>query len=53
MSLLVESLKRLYVSNKVTDIKLKELIQKGTITEEEYQYIVNQKGGKDVYNFSK
>ena len=40
MSTLVESLKRLYASKKVTDEKLKEMVAQGKITQEEYEYIV-------------
>jgi hypothetical protein len=39
MKVLVESLKRLYKANKVTDDRLKEMIGK-SITEEEYKEIV-------------
>ena len=40
MSTLVESLKRLYTSKKVTDEKLKDMVAQGKITQEEYEYIV-------------
>lgn len=36
---LVESLKRLYEKNKVTEAQLQESVRKGTITEEDYGYI--------------
>ena len=39
MSILVESLKRLYRDGKVTQTKLSELVAKGSITEQEEQYI--------------
>lgn len=40
MSTLVESLRRLYQSDKVTSQKLVGLRTKGTISQEEYDYIV-------------
>nr|DAU66765.1 MAG TPA: hypothetical protein [Caudoviricetes sp.] len=40
MSTFVESLRRLFLSGKITDDKLKELLNEGKITEEEYQYII-------------
>lgn len=43
MSILVESLKRLYAAGKVTDKQLKERVEKGIITEEEYKYITGKK----------
>ena len=39
MSNFVESLKRLYMSNKLTEEKISELLAHGTITDEEYAYI--------------
>jgi hypothetical protein len=41
MSKLVESLKRLFVKGKVTEIKLTEMLNSGTITHEEYEFIVS------------
>lgn len=40
MTQLVESLKRLYLSRKITLEILKELLQKGTISDTDYQYII-------------
>lgn len=42
MSMLVNSLRRLYRSGSVTDAKLKDMVKKGTITDEEYAYIVSE-----------
>ena len=39
MKILVESLKRLYAAQKVTEEKLEEMQQKGTISEEEVNFI--------------
>lgn len=39
MSTLVESLKRLYKQGKVSAEKIREMVDKGVITEEEYGYI--------------
>lgn len=39
MKILVESLKRLYAAQKVTEEKLEEMRQKGTISEEEVNFI--------------
>lgn len=39
MSILAESLKRLYKDGKVTQSKLLELVAKGSITEQEEKYI--------------
>ena len=41
MRILVESLKRLYTSDKISKADLEERFKKGTITEEEFNYIVN------------
>lgn len=38
-STLVESLKRLYQRGKVTDEKLQSMVEKETITQEEFNYI--------------
>lgn len=40
MKILVESFKRLYHQDKVTDADLQTRVTKGTITQEEYTYIV-------------
>lgn len=40
MSTLVESLRRLYKAGRVTDAKLKSMVKKKQITQEEYEYIV-------------
>lgn len=42
MRILVESLSRLYLEDKITKKKLDQLLQEQKITEEEYQYIVNK-----------
>ena len=39
MRTLVESLKRLYKKGKVTKKKLQEMVDAGTITQDEYNYI--------------
>lgn len=39
MSQFVESLKRLYKSNKINDEKLEELLNNNKITQEEVEYI--------------
>lgn len=41
MSILVESLKRLYSQDKVTLAKLDSMLTDGKITQEEYDYIVS------------
>lgn len=41
MRKLVESLKRLYLSNRLTIKEIEERKTKGTINEEEFNYIVN------------
>ena len=43
MRTLVKSLKRLYESKQLTKEQIKERVQKGTITEEEYEYITGEK----------
>ena len=43
MSTLVECLKRLYNSDKIDEECLKIRLQKGTITQEEYDYIIPPK----------
>lgn len=40
MRTLVESLKRLYAQGKVTEQKLQSMVDAGTITADEYAYIV-------------
>lgn len=42
MRTLVESLKRLYKKGKVTKKKLQEMVDAGTITQEEYDYIIGK-----------
>lgn len=42
MRTLVKSLRRLYDSGKITLIKLQSMLESGTITEEEYEYIVRE-----------
>ena len=42
MSILVESLKRLYTARKVTLEKLEEMRDTSKISEEEFQYIVGE-----------
>ena len=40
-SILVESLKRLYLKGKVTKTKLKDMVKNETITQEDYDYITS------------
>jgi len=42
MNVLVESLKRLYSRNDVTEEKLKSMLKSKKISKAEYDYIVNQ-----------
>ncbi len=42
MRTLVESLKRLYKKGKVTKEKLQNMVNEGTITEIEYEYITGE-----------
>ena len=42
MNLLVESLKRLYDSKQITEEKINELYQKGTINERDKNYILGK-----------
>ncbi|MBR0126897.1 MAG: XkdX family protein [Firmicutes bacterium] len=42
MRTLVESLKRLYKKGKVTKEKLQSMVEEGTITEAEYEYITGE-----------
>ena len=42
MRILVESLKRLYNSNKITKKDAKDRVVGGKITEEEYEYITGE-----------
>ena len=41
MSTFVKSLKRLYDSGRITDVRIAELRTEGKISEEEYEYIIN------------
>ena len=43
MRILVESLKRLYNSGKITKNDIKDRVAGGKITEDEYEYIVGDK----------
>lgn len=42
MSTLVESLKRLYKSGRLTKAQVADRVKKGTITKGEYEYIVGE-----------
>jgi len=42
MSTLVNSLKRLYEKGRLTKDQIKGRVQKGTITEDEYEYITGE-----------
>ena len=42
-SILVESMKRLYQSGKITKDSVKVRVKSGKITEDEYEYIVGEK----------
>lgn len=42
-SILVESMKRLYQSGKITKENVKVRVKSGKITEDEYEYIVGEK----------
>lgn len=42
MSTLVKSLKRLYEAGRLTKDQIKERVTKGTITAEDYEYIVGE-----------
>lgn len=42
MSILVESLKRLYESGKLNKTQLNARVKKGTISQDEYKYIVGE-----------
>ncbi|MDO4275866.1 MAG: XkdX family protein [Eubacteriales bacterium] len=42
MRMLIESLKRLYRAGKVGDEKIDSMMQAGTITQEEAEYIVTE-----------
>lgn len=42
MRILVESLKRLYESNRVTKEQLSKRVEKGIISQQEYDYIVGE-----------
>ena len=44
MNLFVESLKRLYENDKVTNEKLTSLVREGKINENEKQYIIGKEG---------
>ena len=43
VSILVESMKRLYQSGKITKANVKVRVESGKITEDEYEYIVGEK----------
>lgn len=45
MNTLVESLKRLYSSGKVTEEKLTQMVEQSKITDEEKKYIMSSGGG--------
>ena len=47
MNTLVESLKRLYSSGKVTEEKLTQMVEQSKITDEEKKYIMSS-GGEDT-----
>ena len=42
-SILVESMKRLYQSGKITKVSVKVRVKSGKITEDDYEYIVGEK----------
>ena len=42
-SILVESMKRLYQSGKITKANVSERVKSGKIAEDEYEYIVGEK----------
>lgn len=42
MRTLVESLRRLYLSGRLTLEQIHERLEKGTITQEEYEYIIGE-----------
>ena len=42
-SILVESMKRLYQSRKITKANVSARVESGKITEDEYEYIVGEK----------
>lgn len=42
MRILVESLKRLYEKGRLTKEQIAERVERGTITDEEYAYIVGE-----------
>ena len=42
-NILVESMKRLYKSGKITKENVKVRVESGKITEDEYEYIVGEK----------
>ena len=42
-SILVESMKRLYQSGKITKVSVKARVKSGKITEDDYVYIVGEK----------
>ena len=46
MSTLVESLKRLHLRHRLTKLQIKERVEKGTITETEYEYITGEDNEK-------
>lgn len=48
MRQLIESLKRLYINNRINIAKIEELKTAKKITEEEYNYILEQKENSDI-----
>lgn len=42
MRIVVESLKRLFKSDRLTEEQMKERVTKGTVTEAEYEYITGE-----------
>ncbi len=43
MSIMVESIKRLYAAKRITKKQLKDRVENEVITQEEYQYITGEK----------
>lgn len=50
MNVFVESLCRLYLARRVSEEKLKELLNNGKITEEEWNLIISGKEESNVHN---
>jgi len=42
MSILVESLKRLYEAGRLTKAQVRQRVERGTITEADYEYITGE-----------